>query len=83
MNLGSENDVDIRRGDGSGGWGMIFAKTAGDGDKIDHVSICLDKLRDFLRNYMPNFEKLGAQKDRTRILGESYINLRRNMKIRN
>jgi len=40
--------------------------------KTDHVAIYLSGLRDFIRTNVPNFEKLGAQMDRTRISGIIY-----------
>jgi len=40
--------------------------------KTDHVAVYLDGLRDFVRKNVPNFDKLGAQMDRTRISGIIY-----------
>jgi len=40
--------------------------------KTDYVAIYLDGLRDFIRKNVPNFDKLGAQMDRTRISGIIY-----------
>lgn len=40
--------------------------------KTDHVAIYLDGLRQFIRTNVPKFEKLGIQKDRTRISGIVY-----------
>jgi len=40
--------------------------------KTDHVAIYLEGLRNFVRKNVPNFERLGAQADRTRISGIIY-----------